>query len=313
MILALDIGGSFIKAAWSSEPGSLSPLGRIATPSSSLDAFIAALAELVAAAPVRPRALAISLTGVVDRDSGRLTCANIPALHQTILAPVLETALELPALIANDADCFALAEAVYGAGRGRHVVFGVILGSGVGGGLVSGGSLVNSAGGFAGEWGHGAFLPAVAGDPAELVPAFDCGCGRKGCLNTVGGARGLETLHRHLHGKEADSHAILSAWEANDPSAARTVDIYSDLVARLLALAINITGAEIAPVGGGLANSDKLLSNIDRKTKPGVLGVSHRPLVVRAQCGPDAGLIGAAALGWSEGAYERNSAGSVRG
>jgi N-acetylglucosamine kinase len=91
------------------------------------------------------------------------------------------------------------------------------------------------------------------------------------------------------------------------------VDIYSDLVARLLALSINITGAEIAPVGGGLANSDKLLSNIDRKTKPGVLGVSDRPLVVRAECGPDAGLIGAAALGWSESAYERNSAGSVRG
>ncbi|MCV3766757.1 ROK family protein [Rhizobium sp. TRM95796] len=313
MILALDIGGSFIKAAWSSAPGSLAPLGRVATPSRSLDAFIAALAELAAAAPARPKALAISLTGVVDRDSGRLTCANIPALHQTILAPALEAALGLPALIANDADCFALAEAAEGAGRGRHVVFGVILGSGVGGGLVSGGRLVNSAGGFAGEWGHGAFLPAVAGDPPVLIPAFECGCGREGCLNTVGGARGLEALHRHLHGKEADSHAILSAWEAADVAAGRTVDIYSDLVARLLALAINITGAEIAPVGGGLANSEKLLSNIDRKTKPGVLGVSHRPLVVRAQCGPDAGLIGAAALGWSEGAYERNSAGSVRG
>jgi N-acetylglucosamine kinase len=312
MILALDIGGSFIKAAWSSEPGSLSDLGKVATPSASLDAFIDALVELVAAAPAQPEALAISLTGVVDRDSGRLTCANIPALHQMILGPRLEEALGLPVLIANDADCFALAEAAHGAGRGRHVVFGVILGSGVGGGLVSGGRLVNSAGGFAGEWGHGAFLPAVAGDPPELIPAFDCGCGRMGCLNTVGGARGLETLHRHLHGLVADSREILSAWEADDPAAARTVDVYSDLVARLLALAINITGAEIAPVGGGLANSDKLLSNIDRKTKPGVLGVSDRPLVVRAQCGPDAGLIGAAALGWSVSAYERNSAGSVR-
>ncbi|MDH6264640.1 N-acetylglucosamine kinase [Rhizobium sp. SG_E_25_P2] len=313
MILALDIGGSFIKAAWSPEPGKLEPIGRIATPSDSLDAFVSAIVDLTKAAPSSPQALAISLTGIVDRDSGRLTCANIPALHQTILAPALEAALGLPVLIANDADCFALAEAARGAGRGRHVVFGVILGSGVGGGLVSGGRLVNSAGGYAGEWGHGAFLPAVAGDPPERIPAFECGCGRKGCLNTVGGARGLEALHRHLHGTNADSHAILAAWEADDPAAARTVDIYSDLVARLLALAINITGAEIAPVGGGLANSEKLLSNIDRKTKPGVLGVSERPLVVQAQCGPDAGLIGAAALGWSMNADERNSAGSVRG
>jgi len=302
MITCFDIGGTHIKAALAEGPQSLRDLGRVPTPRDDFFAFTAAIAGLVdkggapAGAPI-----AISVTGVVDPESGYVTVANIPCIHGRNLAADLGAALARPVLIANDADCFALAEAHAGAGRGHRTVFGAILGTGVGGGIVAEGKLFRGAGGLSGEWGHGTIVATRTAAPPHELPPFPCGCGLHGCLDTIGGARGLEKLHRHIHGAASPSTAIVEHWTAGDPAAAATIDLYVELVARPLALVVNLIGPDIVPVGGGLGNSAPLIARLDRAVRAGILRRIDRPLVVPAQLTVDAGLLGAAALGFSEG------------
>jgi len=241
------------------------------------------------------------VTGVVEPDSGRVTVANIPCIDGRDLAGDLQEALGRKVLVANDADCFVLAEAHAGAGRGHGVVFGAILGTGVGGGIVAHGRLFRGAGGLAGEWGHGSILATRLSVPPHEMPQFPCGCGKRGCVDTVGGARGLETLHRHIHGVALESTAIIAAWTAGDAAAGVTLAAYLELVAQPLALAVNIIGPDIIPVGGGLGNSVELVAALDRQVRQRILRTLDRPLVVPAQLSVDAGLIGAASLGFSEG------------
>jgi len=297
MILCLDIGGSWIKSAVARSADDIAIRDRHPTPLDDYLAFIAILRSLLSARPEGYACLAISMTGVVDPETGIITCANIPCIDRKPLQADLEAAFGLPVVIANDADCFVLAEAGAGAGRGHDIVFGIILGSGVGGGLVADGRLINARGGFAGEWGHGPIVAACAGDPPVAIPAYECTCGQRRCLNTVGGARGLERLHDHLHAEKIPSTAIVGAWQSGDAKAARTVEIYVDLVASPLALAVNITGASIVPAGGGLANSAELLAEIDCSVRTRILRQYNRPLVVRAGCDVEPGLIGAALMG----------------
>lgn len=281
MIVAFEIGGSRIRAA----AGGVA-LGEAATPDNFAD-FVAALAGFCAKAS-RARGVAISIAGVVDRDSGRITVANIPCLDGRVLAADLQAALGLPVLVLNDADCFALAEATAGAGRGRRVVFGVILGTGVGGGVVIDGKVHEGAGGFAGEWRHG---------PVVQVPLLPCGCGQVGCLDTVGGARGLERLHLALGGQPLAAEAIVA-------TAPLTVARWTEIVSGVLAMVVNVLGADIVPVGGGLSNDRALIAGLDAVVRARMLRKVDAPLVVPAVLGADAGLIGAAAAGarlWGDG------------
>jgi N-acetylglucosamine kinase len=313
MILCLDIGGSWIKSAAARSENEIEILDRHPTPPNDFAAFAAVLRYVLNAQPEKPDCIAISMTGVVDPDTNIITCANIPCIDQRNLGADLEAMLGVPVLIANDADCFVLAEAGKGAGQGHRIVFGIILGSGVGGGLVVDGRLINAAGGFAGEWGHAPVIAAFAGDPPAAIPAFACTCGQKGCLNTVGGARGLETLHRHLHAEERTSAEIIEAWLVGDSKAARTIDVHVDLLSSPLALAINITGASIVPAGGGLANSETLLAKIDQTVRSRILRRFDRPLVVKAGCEVEPGLIGAALMGLGYSRHGRDTARSLRG
>ncbi len=282
MILCFDIGGSRIKAGLA-EGGGVVPLGHVPTPVDDLDGFVAALAGFV-----RPglRGVAISIAGVVEPESGIGRVANIRCIDGLALAPLLEARLGLPVRVLNDADCFALAEARQGAGRGHSSVFGVILGTGVGGGLVIDGRLVTGAGGYAGEWGHG---PVIRGEFS-----FPCGCGQVGCIDTVGGARGLERLWRASGGEPLGSVEILARWQAGDADAAPVVDLWEELVAGPLAMVLNVTGAGIVPVGGGLANVPALIARLDGAVRARVLRRTERPLVVPAECKVEPGLIGAA-------------------
>jgi len=300
MIVSFDIGGSAIKGGFARSGTDITTLPRRATPGQDFDAFIAVLRDIIAEAPEKPDGLALSIAGVVDPDSQTLTCANIPCIHGRRLATDLETALGYPVLIANDADCFAMAEAISGAGRGHRIVFGAILGTGVGGGLVADGRLVNASGGFAGEWGHGPIIAAFAGNPPVAIPAYPCGCGQVGCVDTIGGARGMERLHTLLHGTALSSEEIIDLWLAGNPAAAATLDVYTGLVAPPLALTVNITGATIVPVGGGLSNVEPLLARLDLAVRSRILRKFDRPLVVPSQCRIEPGLIGAALLGLRE-------------
>jgi N-acetylglucosamine kinase len=297
MIISFDIGGSAIKGGIARSESDIVPLGRRPTPKDDFPAFVETLKSIIAETGEQPSRIALSIAGVVDPDTQRLIVANIPCIHDRNLAADLEAELGLPVLIANDADCFAMAEAELGAGRGHRIVFGAILGTGVGGGVVSDGRLINASGGFAGEWGHGPIIASQAGTPPVAIPAYACGCGQKGCVDTVGGARGLERLHKTLHDLDFSSEEIIATWRNGEEKANRTIDVYVDLVASPLALAINITGATIVPVGGGLSNVEPLLAVLDQAVRARILRKFDRPLVVRSGCRIEPGLIGAALLG----------------
>ena len=192
-------------------------------------------------------------------------------------------ALGIPVQVLNDADCFTLAEARAGAGRGHRNVFGIILGSGVGGGIVLDGQLISGAGGFAGEWGHG---------PVIRDPAFACGCGQVGCIDTIGSARGLERLHHHLTGQSLTSVDIVHRWKAGE---AQAVALWLDLLSGPLAMLVNVLGPDIVPVGGGLGTEPGLIAALDVAVRQRILRNTTVPLVVPAQVSADAGLVGAAA------------------
>ena len=285
MILAFDIGGTRIRAAVWGGAG-LHALGEVATPTGDLRAFADAVRGFVVR---NVKGIAISIAGVVDPVTGTGTVANIPAIDGLALAPVLRQVTGLPVLVLNDADCFALAEATQGAARGQETVFGVILGSGVGGGLVIGGKVVNGAGGYAGEWGHG---PVIRGDFG-----FPCGCGQTGCIDTVGGARGLERLHRARSGQSAPAEDIIADWQAGEAMAGETMALWRDLVSGPLAMVVNVVGADVVPVGGGLSRALGLVAYLDEAVRVRMLRRTDRPLLVPAACGADAGLLGAALAG----------------
>jgi N-acetylglucosamine kinase len=293
-ITCFDIGGSAIKCAVAAADGAIGPLRRVPTPANDFAAFTEAMLALMEAGG---DGVAISIAGVIDPADGRIKCANIPCIDGRALAADLEDAFKLPVWIVNDADSFALAEARAGAGRGHANVFGLILGTGVGGGLVIDGRLIGGPGGFAGEWGHGAVAAHYAGTPPAAIPRFACGCGQTGCLDTVGGARGLERLHHALHGAALDSRQIVAAWETGGADAARTVDCYIDLLRGPLAMLVNTIGASVLPVGGGLANSVALIARLDLAVRGAILRKTDAPIVVPGQAGAEPGLIGAAWLG----------------
>lgn len=286
MILAFDIGGSRIRAAaW--DGTLLDPLGEVPTPVGSTAAFTEAIGQF--STRRKARGIAISIAGVVDPATGIGSVANIPAIDGLSLGSTLRAVTGLPVLVLNDADCFALAEATQGAGRGHGTVFGVILGTGVGGGLVIGGRVVTGAGGYAGEWGHG---PVIRGEFA-----FACGCGQVGCVDTIGGARGLERLHKARTEEGATSEAIVARWQAGDGAAGATMALWRDLVAGPLAMVVNVIGADILPVGGGLSRAPGLVGWLDEAVRMRILRKTAGPLLVAAECGADAGLLGAAMAG----------------
>lgn len=297
MIVCFDIGGTAIKGAIAYSADDIRPVPRIKTPIDDFAAFVDALKSVVAIPGTPPRCIAISIAGVMDPDTQTAVVANVPCIHGRRLREDLERALGLPVLIANDADCFVLAEAGLGAARGHRVVFGIILGTGVGGGLVVDGQLINRDGGFAGEWGHAPVAATQAGEPPAQLPRFQCGCGLAGCIDATCSARGMEKLHRHLHVRSLTSEEIVDAWSRKDPEASRTVEIYIELLSAPLAMVANVTGTTIIPVGGGLSNCRPLIEAVDSAVRRQILRKFNRPLVVPAQCIIEPGLMGAAILG----------------
>ena len=263
-----------------------------------LNAFVSAIEEVLVRSPAAPDAtVAISIAGVVDPDTGAIKAANIPCIDGLSLAALLAARLTRAVIIGNDADCFVLAEAVRGAGQAYRIVFGAILGTGVGGGLVIDGRLVTGPGGYAGEWGHAPVAATRVGAPPVELPRFACGCGLHGCVNTLGGARGMERLHAHLGSPRINSFDIIEQWQAGDGAATRTIDYYMEIVAPPLALVVNVVGAGIVPVGGGLGKSPQLIERLDREVRSRLLRRTDSRLVVQARLEIEPALVGAAILG----------------
>ncbi|MEH3041248.1 MAG: ROK family protein [Sphingomonas paucimobilis] len=294
MRLCADVGGSFIDIAAFDDDARIVWRRKTPTPVGDWTAFVAAFADAVQAMPCE--AVSIATAGLVDPASGKVTSANIPCIDGRALARDLGTALTLPVRVVNDADAFVLAEATLGAAQGHDRVFGIILGTGVGGGLVERRRIVSGAGGIGGEWGHGQVIHASPKAP-DAMPVFACGCGRHGCLDTIGSARGLERLHRFLHGVEADSIAITEAAEAGDAQAHATVAWFCDLIGGPIAMLLHAVSATIVPAGGGLANATGLIAALDARVRASLLTPVATPVVVAGRLGDEAGLIGAFVAG----------------
>lgn len=297
MPVCFDIGGTNIRSGWPDQEGIVQIVNQCATPDASLEAFLTVLVAMVQSAPsAQQDFVAISITGFVNTKSGELTIANIPYLKNRNLAELLEARVNVPVVVANDADCLALAEAHVGVAKGERNVFAIILGTGVGGALVLNGNLVTGFGGISGEWGHGPIVDPTAGGLVDHMGYFQCGCGQQGCLDTVGAARGMENVHRALSGTTLEAENILRDWRNGDSTAAKTVEACSEMVARTLSVFINTLGPGSVPVGGGLANAQDYIAKIDTKVRTMVLSHYNRPLVVQAQHVSNAGLVGAAFL-----------------
>ncbi|HWJ74399.1 MAG TPA: ROK family protein [Kaistia sp.] len=290
---AFDIGGSKIEIARVAPGGAISARATRPTPHTGWTDFADAVASLVGLSGGADR-IGISIAGTVDPATGIANAANIPAITGHRIAEELAAHLGVPVTVGNDADCFALAEALVGAGRGLPIVFAAIFGTGVGGGLVVNGRLVRGAHGVTGEWGHGPVLAeAVA---ARGIPLVTCGCGQRGCVDTYGSARGMERIHAALAGEQLSSHEITRAWHEGEAAAAGTIDVFVDLITNPLAMIVNTLGPSLIPCGGGLSSDAELISRIDQSLRGKVLARYPHPLVVPGLTRGASGLIGAAML-----------------
>lgn len=290
---AFDIGGSKIEFARVHADGAVTDRATLPTPHTGWADFADAITTLVDQAGGAER-IGISIAGTVDPANGIAQAANLPSINGHRIEAELAERLGIPVKVGNDADCFALAEAHVGAGRDLPIVFAIILGTGVGGGIVVGGRLVRGAHGVTGEWGHG----PLVGDTikAHGITLIGCGCGQTGCLDTYGSARGLERIHQSLAGEARTSQVITAAWHRGEPVATRTVEIFIDLLAGPLSVMVNTLGPSVIPVGGGLSSDTVLLDRLDKAVRNRVLGRYTEPLVVPGLTRGASGLIGAAML-----------------
>ena len=300
-VICLDLGGSFIKLGVMDAQNALTILDQQNIPATSWTAFTTLVSHMIAQHQAHFTAdspVAISTAGIVAPETGEMFASNIPAFHQRRLANELSAILQRRVIVHNDADCFTLAEALTGAGQAHKVVFGAILGSGVGGGLVADGRIITGQNGLTGEWGHGPItLTEVEIDGETLrLPRLSCPCGQKGCLDSYGGARGLENLHQTLHSSTASSIDIIKRWQQQDRQAQQTLQVWLQLVGQPLAYTINITGASRVVVGGGLASVVPLIEALDQAVQGYVLRSTRQRLVVPGAFAHHGGMMGAALL-----------------
>jgi fructokinase len=230
--IGIDLGGTKIEAAAIDPAGAIHGRRRIATPVGDYAGTIAGIAGLVAAIESELGATAsvgIGIPGTIVAETGLVKNANSTWLNRRPLGRDVEAALGRPVRFANDANCFALSEAIDGAAAGCDTVFGVILGTGVGGGIVIGGRLLVGANAIAGEWGHN---PLPAPQPDEL-PGPSCYCGRSGCVETFLSGPGLAADHRRHSTRELTAPEINSGAAAGEPDCAATLERYAGRLARL--------------------------------------------------------------------------------
>ena len=297
MRIGIDLGGTKIAAVALDEQGRERARVRAATPrgyDALLDVLAGVVADLERAAGAAA-GVGVSLPGVVDAAGGTVHAVNLPWLDGRPFAADLAARSGRGVRIANDANCFALSEAVDGAAAGAGVVFGVILGTGVGGGLVVGGRIIAGANAVAGEWGH---TPLPWRREAEDGPAEPCACGRSGCIETLLSGGGLSRLHARHTGSTLEPLDISRRAGAGDPAARATLARYADALARGLAVIVDILDPDAVVIGGGLSKLPGVAEAAAARLGHHTLVATPCTRIVRALHGAESGLRGAAWL-WS--------------
>ena len=293
--IGFDIGGSKIAAIALDQRGREVARLRRDVPRD-YPATLAALAELSEALQHgrRPvRSIGIGMPGLIGADGAVIRVVNLPWLEGRPLRRDLQEALRVPVTIANDANCLALSEAVDGAAAGARVVFGAILGTGVGGGIVVEGKPLAGANAIAGEWGHN---PLAAPRPEDGPPAT-CGCGRTGCIETWLAGAALARDYRNVGGGEKSAADVARLAEAGEPAARTALARYQRRLATALAGVINLLDPDVIVLGGGLSSIASLYAEVPRLWAPLTVAAAPRTRLAPARFGPESGLRGAAWLG----------------
>lgn len=271
MRIGIDLGGTKIEAIALADDGSERARHRIAAPQGSyrqtIEAIVALVRKLeVEAGAASAASVGMGIPGAISPASGLVKNANSTWLIGHPLGRDLEAALERPVRIENDANCFAVSEASDGSARGAGLVFGVILGTGVGGALVIDGRAITGRMAIAGEWGHNR-LPATD-DPALAAlewPGPACYCGRRGCIETFLSGPGWLARHHEEHPASprlAATPQLVAAMRHGDTYARRSFERYVDRAARALAMVINILDPDAVVLGGGLSGIPELYDQI---------------------------------------------------
>ncbi len=295
MRIGVDLGGTKIEAIALADSGEIAARERVSTPPHAYQGTIDAVAGLVRDVERVAGAgasIGVGIPGAIIPSTGLVKNANSVWLIGRPLGRHLEDRLGRPVRIENDANCFAISEAADGAGAGADVVFGVILGTGVGGGVVVGGRVLIGPNLIAGEWGHNP-LPWITDDEH---PGPSCYCGKHGCIETFLSGPGLVRDFTVATGRTLSTREIVAAAQHGDPGAAAAMDRYYDRLARGLASVINVLDPDVIVLGGGMSNIPRL-AEIATERLPGfVFSDSMLTRVVRNMHGDSSGARGAAWL-----------------
>jgi len=301
--LGIDLGGTKIEIVALDPAGAERLRRRVPTPQGDYAAILSALVALVADAEhelgLAPGAASIGIgtPGSISRATGLLRGANSVCLNGQPIVQDLERALGRRVRITNDANCFALSEASDGAGQGAAVVFGVILGTGVGGGIVVDGRVLDGPNAIAGEWGHNP-LPWPRDDER---PGHPCFCGRMGCIETWLSGPGFERDHLRVTGEPACARDIVARAAIGDAGCEATLARYEERLARALAHVIDILDPDVIVLGGGMSNIERLYRSVPALWGPWVFSDRVDTRLVRNVHGDSSGVRGAAWLGATAG------------
>lgn len=295
MRIGIDLGGTKIEGIVIDGEGRQRARLRVPTPAHDYPGTLDAVARLVAALErdAGPAAsIGVGIPGAISPATGMVKNANSSWLIGRPFDRDLAQCLDRPVRLANDANCFAISEAADGAAAGARVVFGVILGTGVGGGIVVDGRLLSGANAIAGEWGHNP-LPWPEDDER---PGRVCYCGRRGCVETFLSGPGLARDFRDAGGPELAAGEIARLAAKGDPAAAAALDRYEHRLARALATVINILDPDVVVLGGGLSNIERLYHGVPRLWSAWTFSDRVDTVLRRNRHGDSGGVRGAAWL-----------------
>ena len=294
--LGIDLGGTKIEIVALAEDGRELLRRRVATPKEDYRGILDAIAGLVAEAESalgERGSVGIGTPGSISRATGLLRGSNSLCLNCKPIRSDLEALLRRPVQITNDANCFALSEATDGAGAGAEVVFGVILGTGVGGGIVVRGHVLTGPNAIAGEWGHNP-LPWPRDDER---PGPQCFCGHSACIETFLSGPGVERDHLAVTGETLNSLDIAARAVAGHAACEATMRRYDERLARALAHLINILDPDVVVLGGGMSNLARLYANVPALWNSWVFSDRVDTRLVKHVHGDSSGVRGAAWLG----------------
>jgi fructokinase len=295
MRIGIDLGGTKIEVVALAPDGQEIRRQRVATPRGD---YLGTLEVIVALVDETERALGaratvgIGIPGSVSPRTRRIRNANSTCLNGQPLREDLEARLGREIRLANDANCLAISEATDGAGMGADTVFAAILGTGVGGGIVTHGRLLTGANAIAGEWGHSP-LPLL---DAEDQPPPPCYCGRAGCIETYLSGPGLALDHARRHGGSLEAASIAAQATAGDPGCQASLDRYEKRLARALAVVINLLDPDVIVLGGGLSKLDRLYEKVPEYWGASIFSGQVATRLRPARHGDSSGVRGAAWL-----------------